>query len=251
MARRTVTPAKGKDFLQGVKFSDSGWMLLSGTSGWSGSGGEPQTTPISTDDENYLLPGDTPPPTRTTPIVVLEPTLDVFQALQDALQTGEPIEYVCERKNEIYILSDLPPGAKVTVPAAAVDPKVGRGWKLLGFDGDDTPDWEDDSRLRRGMVIEITGQAEPLTIQHIGKGNGTGSKVYVSGDAPTVAVAATYKVKIAFRQLGPILCSVVASPSQTDEASADTQHSGTLSLAPTGTIPKWKNITDGQRLLNF
>ena len=222
-------------------------MRLSGTAGWSGSGGEPVTTPISTDDENYLLPGDTPPPTRTTPIAVVEPTLDVYQDIQDALQSGDPIEYVIERKKEIPIL-DPPATAQVAVPAAAADPVVGKGWKLLTLTGAGTPDFDSDSRLRKGMVIEITG-GEELTIQEIGSGDGTDSKVYVSGGAATQAAAA-YKIKVPRRRLGPFLCSVIASPGQTDEAGPDSAHSGTLSLAPTGTLPKWRTFS-GAGLLDL
>jgi len=247
MARRTVTPRKGKDYQQGVKLGSSGWMLLPGAAGFSGTGGEPQTTPVATDDETYLLPGDTPPPSITIPIMVIEPQLDVYQDIQDFLNSGDPVQYVRESKKAIPILT-APSTAMVEVPAAAADPVVGKGWKELAFTGAGSLNWESDSRLKAGMVIDITG-GEDLVIQHIGPGDGTAAKVYVSGDAVADA-AATFAVKIGRRRQGPILCTVTSSPTQTDEVSPDSQHSGTLTVAPTGTVPKWVTIADDAGLLD-
>ena len=247
MARRTVSPRKGKDYQQGVKIGDSGWMHLPGAAGFSGSGGEPQTTPVPTDDETYQIPADAPPPIITIPIAVIEPQLDVYDDIQDALNSGDPIQYVRESKKAIPIVTPEAT-AMVEVPAAAADPKVGKGWKELVFTGAGSLNWESDSRLKVGMVIDITG-GESLVIQHIGPGDGTAAKVYVSGSAAADA-AATFKVKIGRRRQGPILCTVTASPAQTDEVSPDSQHSGTFSIAPTGQVPNWETIADDAGLLD-
>ena len=247
MARRTVTPRKGKDYQQGVKLGESGWMLLPGAAGFSGSGGEPQTTPVPTDDGTYQISTDAPPPTITIPIAVIEPQLDVYQDIQDFLESGDPIQYVRESKREIPILAPLNT-AKVVVPAAAAPGPIGKNWKVLTFSGAGSLNWASDSRLKAGMVIDIMG-GEDLVIQHIGPGDGVDAKVYVSNGAAAVNVATAFKVKIGRRQQGPILCTVTASPSQTDEVSPDAQHSGTLTIAATGAIPKWKTITNTQSVL--
>lgn len=244
MAKRTNPPTRGKRYQYGIK-AGGGWMLLPGIAGSSGSGGEPTTTPIPTLDETYLEPGDTPPPSLTFPVAVLVPELDVWKATQKALQEGTPVELVRETKKSVVILTP-PATAKIEVPAAAEDPAVGTNWKKLIFSGADTPNFVTDSRIMAGMVVELTG-GEELTIQEI-RGTDAAPAVYVSGDAATAA-AATFKVKIPRRQQGPYLCNVVASPIQTDDVAADSVHSGTLTLTPTGSVPNWEAIKDNAGLL--